>query len=228
MNYEMMENNKVFLMGTVASQATFSHEVFGEGFYELYLSVKRLSDHNDIIPITISERLLGKDDFAIGKEVAVRGQFRSYNKLVDDKSKLMLTVFVRELAEVDPSMNPNIIELSGYVCKPPIYRTTPFKREICDVLLAVNRAYNKSDYLPCIAWGRNARYIKGAAVGQKVFLSGRIQSREYQKKISEDENLTKTAYEISISKISFSEDTQTLTDKTLSNIEQEYDIAEQM
>ncbi len=226
MSYEMMENNKVFLTGTVASQATFSHEVFGEGFYELALSVKRLSDHSDIIPITISERLLSKEQFAIGQQVSIKGQFRSYNKIVEDKSKLMLTVFVREIVDLDPSVNPNIIELSGYICKPPIYRTTPFKREICDVLLAVNRAYNKSDYLPCIAWGRNARFIKNAQVGQKVFLSGRIQSREYQKKISEEENLTKTAYEISISKVSFGEEEQLVEKLSANDILTHYDIAE--
>ncbi len=227
MNYEFMENNKVFLIGSVQSEPQFSHEVFGEGFYELSLSVKRLSDHNDIIPITISERLLNDRDFKIGNTIAIKGQFRSYNKLVDNKSKLMLTVFVRELTEVDESMNPNIIELSGYVCKPPIYRTTPFKREISDLLLAVNRAYNKSDYLPCIAWGRNARFIKNATVGQKVFLSGRIQSREYQKKISDQENLTKTAYEISISKISFIDNAQSIIQSNnVNSIYQTYDIAE--
>lgn len=201
MNYELLENNKVFLSGEIVSKPVFSHEVYGEGFYELNLSVQRLSDHNDIIPITVSERLLGNGDFDEGNKIAVRGQFRSYNKMIDGKSKLILTVFVRETAEIDESMNPNIIELSGFICKEPIYRTTPFNREICDLLLAVNRAYNKSDYLPCIAWGRNARYIKNSPIGQKVFISGRIQSREYQKKINDNEVLTKTAYEISINKI---------------------------
>ena len=201
MNYELMENNKVFLKGEVVSCPQFSHEVFGEGFYELQLKVSRLSDNFDIIPITVSERLLANNNFDIGATVCIKGQFRSYNKLEGSKSKLLLTVFVRDLIEMDESMNPNIIELNGFICKEPIYRTTPFKREICDVLLAVNRAYNKSDYLPCIAWGRNARYVKNIKIGQKVTIIGRIQSREYQKKISESENLTKTAYEISISKI---------------------------
>ena len=201
MNYELMDNNKVFLKGVVISNPVFSHEVFGEGFYELNLNVKRLSDNYDIVPITISERLVNDDSFSLGSFVAIKGQFRSYNKLVDGKSKLLLTVFVREVIEADETINPNIIELNGYVCKEPIYRTTPFKREICDVLLAVNRAYNKSDYLPCIAWGRNARFVKNIKVGQKVCIIGRIQSREYQKKLSEDESLVKTAYEISISKI---------------------------
>ena len=202
MNYELMENNKVYLMGRVVSKPVYSHEVLGEGFYELNLSVKRLSEHNDIIPITVSEKLLTGDDFALGQDVFVKGQFRSYNKLIDGKSKLMLTVFVREIGMWDDSYNPNVIEITGYVCKPPIYRTTPFKREICDLLVAVNRAYNKSDYLPCIAWGRNARYIQNASVGQKITIVGRIQSRDYQKRISDDEVQTRVAYEISVSKIS--------------------------
>lgn len=201
MNYEMMNNNKVFLYGKIETQPVFSHETFGEAFYEMLMSVPRLSQHNDLIPITVSEKLLSNNKFAVGNSVAIKGQFRSYNKLVDGASKLVLTVFVREIIEVDESMNPNIIEIVGYVCKPPIYRTTPFKREICDVLVAVNRAYNKSDYLPCIAWGRNAKYIKDAEVGTQISIVGRIQSRDYQKKLSDTEVVTKTAYEISVSKI---------------------------
>ena len=201
MNYEMMNNNKVFLLGKIETEPVFSHETFGEAFYEMQMSVPRLSEHNDLIPITVSEKLLTNNKFDVGNKVAIKGQFRSYNKLVDGASKLVLTVFVREIIEVDESMNPNIIEIVGYVCKPPIYRTTPFKREICDVLVAVNRAYNKSDYLPCIAWGRNAQYIKDAEVGTQISIVGRIQSRDYQKKLSETETVTKTAYEISVSKI---------------------------
>ena len=201
MNYEMMNNNKVFLLGKIETETVFSHETFGEAFYEMQMSVPRLSEHNDLIPITVSEKLLTNNKFDVGNKVAIKGQFRSYNKLVDGASKLVLTVFVREIIEVDESMNPNIIEIVGYVCKPPIYRTTPFKREICDVLVAVNRAYNKSDYLPCIAWGRNAKYIKDAEVGTQISIVGRIQSRDYQKKLSETETVTKTAYEISVSKI---------------------------
>ena len=201
MNYEMMNNNKVFLLGKIETEPVFSHETFGEAFYEMQMSVPRLSEHNDLIPITVSEKLLTNNKFDVGNKVAIKGQFRSYNKLVDGASKLVLTVFVREIIEVDESMNPNIIEIVGYVCKPPIYRTTPFKREICDVLVAVNRAYNKSDYLPCIAWGRNAKYIKDAEVGTQISIVGRIQSRDYQKKLSETETVTKTADEISVSKI---------------------------
>lgn len=205
MNYELMNNNKVFLCGKVSSEPEFSHETFGEGFYEIKLSVPRLSEHMDIIPIIVSEKLLAKDVFKLDNTIAIKGQFRSYNKIVDGKSRLMLTVFVREIIEIDSTMNPNIIEIEGFVCKPPVYRTTPFKREICDVLVAVNRAYNKSDYLPCIAWGRNARYIKDISVGTKVSIVGRIQSREYQKKYSETEIETKTAYEISVNKIQLAE-----------------------
>ena len=193
--------NKVLLSGEIITQPVYSHSVYGEGFYEMMLSVPRLSEHNDVLPITISERLIADRDIKPGSQISLDGQFRSYNKISDGKSRLMLTVFVRELIDGEPA-SPNLIELEGYICKPPIYRTTPFKREICDILLAVNRAYNKSDYIPCIAWGRNARYVKGIAVGQKIYITGRIQSREYQKKYSETETETKTAYEISINKIS--------------------------
>ena len=201
MKYELLSNNRVFLCGTIQSNPVFSHESFGEAFYEIQLCVKRLSEQNDLIPITISDKLLTRD-MVIGKNLAISGQFRSYNKIEDGKSKLMLTVFVREIIEYNPSMNPNIIEISGFICKEPTYRTTPFKREICDVLIAVNRAYNKSDYLPCIAWGRNARFVKNLEIGKKVNLVGRIQSREYQKKLEDGSLITRIAYEVSINKIS--------------------------
>ncbi len=195
-----MKNNKVTISGEVVSEPEFSHEVYNEGFYEFYLKVSRLSVAYDIIPVTISERLMKISNITVGSKVSGVGQFRSYNKLQDGKSKLLLTVFLREIVPYDEYSNPNSIEITGYVCKEPIFRTTPFNREISDVLLAVNRSYNKSDYLPCIAWGRNARFVKEFVVGDKVNVSGRIQSREYQKKI-DDEVVTRTAYEISLSKI---------------------------
>lgn len=200
MNYEQMNNNKVYLTGTIVSEPEFSHEVFGEGFYEMKLSVPRLSDQSDILPITISERLIEDNLIKINKQISITGQFRSYNKIEGTKSKLMLTVFVREVQN-EESCPVNLIELNGYICKPPIYRTTPFKREICDILIAVNRAYNKSDYIPCIAWGRNARFIKSAEVGEKVKLSGRIQSRDYQKQMPDGKTITRTAFEVSVNKI---------------------------
>ncbi|MBP3422616.1 MAG: single-stranded DNA-binding protein [Clostridia bacterium] len=201
MNYVTDKNNRVYIFGEIVSDATFSHEVYGEGFYEFYVRVMRLSGQADILPVTLSERLIQGGMLGKGKPLCAIGQFRSYNKIENGRSRLMLTVFVRELLEELPDRNPNSILLSGYICKPPIYRTTPFNREIADLLVAVNRAYNKSDYIPCIAWGRNARFVKNLTVGDKIAISGRIQSREYQKKLSETEVKTMTAYEVSVSKL---------------------------
>ena len=196
MNNFAEKNNKVFISGEIVTEAEFSHEVYGEGFYEMNVLVKRLSGQGDILPVTVSERLIADRALKPGVNINAFGQFRSYNKLVDGKSKLMLTVFVRELLSAVPVKNPNSIVLSGYICKPPVYRTTPFNREIADILIAVNRSYNKSDYIPCIAWGRNAR------------VAGRIQSREYQKRISEDDIRIMTAYEVSISKLAANENAE--------------------
>ncbi|MBO4251937.1 MAG: single-stranded DNA-binding protein [Clostridia bacterium] len=201
MNNLTEKNNKVFISGEIVSDAEFSHEVYGEGFYELFVLVKRLSGQGDILPITVSERLITDKNLQKGVTINALGQFRSYNKLVDGKSKLMLTVFVREIVEGLSVRNPNSIVLSGYICKSPVYRTTPFNREIADILIAVNRSYNKSDYIPCIAWGRNARFAQNLAVGEKIAIAGRIQSREYQKRISDEEIKVMTAYEVSISKL---------------------------
>lgn len=204
----LMTNNVVYLTGRVAEEPKYSHQVFGEGFYETKVEVERLSGLVDVIPVTVSERLLGEGDFEEGKYVSVSGQFRSYNKIADGKSRLMLTVFVRETNE-DLPPNTNKIELIGYVCKPPVYRTTPFKREIADVLIAVNRAYNKSDYIPCIAWGRNARFAEKLVVGDKVGLSGRIQSREYRKTDENGVESMRVAYEISVNRLSYADATDT-------------------
>ena len=201
MNYEQMDNNKVYIAGTILNVPEYSHEVMGEEFYECTLSVKRLSGCCDLVPITISERLIKEYELEKGSKIAFSGQFRSYNKQQQDKNRLILAVFVREVLPYDETQNSNIVEINGYVCKEPVYRTTPFKREICDVLIAVNRSYNKSDYLPCIAWGRNAKYVKDCKVGDNIKLAGRIQSRTYQKKISETETIEKMAFEISLSKI---------------------------
>ncbi|MBO5363647.1 MAG: single-stranded DNA-binding protein [Clostridia bacterium] len=206
MNYNSEKNNRVYVSGEIVSDATFSHEVYGEGFYEFFVKVMRLSGQADVLPVTVSERLIEKGSLQKGKRLSAIGQFRSYNKLENGKSRLMLTVFLRELVDDDPEKNPNNILLSGYICKPPVYRTTPFNREIADVLVAVNRAYNKSDYIPCIAWGRNARFVKTLSVGDRIAVSGRIQSREYQKKLSEAETKTMTAYEVSVSKLAAFDD----------------------
>ncbi len=203
MNYELLNNNRAELYGEVESEPVFSHELFGEGFYEFSIAVNRLSDKKDIIPVTISERLIPKDKLKIGDRIGIKGQMRSFNKFIDGKSKLMLTVFVRELVDYNEvnDIAPNIIELSGYLCKTPVFRTTPFNREISDLLVAVNRSYNKSDYIPAIAWGRNARFVKDAKVGSKIFISGRIQSRDYQKKRDDGVIEDKVAYEVSVNKI---------------------------
>ncbi|MBO5744013.1 MAG: single-stranded DNA-binding protein [Clostridia bacterium] len=203
-------NNEVKLTGLVDSELKVSHEIYGEAFYSFVLRVMRLSDICDYINVTVSERLLSSLELKKGSFVTVNGQFRSYNNYSDTGSRLILTVFARDIVISDEfsqeasGTNPNYIYLNGFLCKMPVYRTTPFGREITDILIAVNRAYNKSDYIPCIAWGRNARFSSNLSVGDNIKIWGRIQSREYQKKISENETITKTAYEISISKMEVS------------------------
>lgn len=204
MNDNNLKNNKVFLMGEIVEEPTYSHELYGEAFYEFYIGVNRLSGQRDVLPVTVSERLMTDVKLTNGEKIAVYGQFRSYNKLENERSKLMLTIFVRDFGTYDENeLNPNVAELNGYICKPPVYRTTPFNREICDVLLAVNRGYNKSDYIPCIAWGRNARFVKNIEVGHNIIISGRIQSRNYNKKLEGGETEVRTAYELSVAKIAF-------------------------
>lgn len=200
----ILESNMVTVCGKVVTEIEFSHEVYGEGFYSFLLEVPRLSDSFDYIPVTISERLVNKDKLIVGTIVEVDGQFRSYNSYTNEGNKLLLTVFARDISfleDIRQSKNPNQIYLNGYVCKKPIYRTTPFGREIADILLAVNRPYNKSDYIPCIAWGRNARFSQHLEVGTNIRLWGRVQSRNYQKKLENGDVVTKTAYEVSISKM---------------------------
>lgn len=216
MTDKVIESNNVTVYGVVTSKPEFSHEMYGEGFYMVYLEVPRLSDISDILPVTISERLIQGLNITVGSSLLVEGQLRSYNKYQEGNNKLILTIFARNLKAADQEVkNPNQIFLDGYICKKPIYRTTPFGREITDMLLAVNRPYNKSDYIPCIAWGRNARYSENLKVGERIRIWGRIQSRNYQKKISENEIVTRTAYEVSISKMEvLTENTDELKDKS--------------
>lgn len=198
MGYEQMQNNRAYIAGRVISAPVFSHEVLGEKFFDMVVAVKRLSDHEDEIPVTVSDRLMRDASLDVGDSVGVSGQLRSYNKQAEGRSKLVLRVFARELDD-GICDTPNRIELEGYVCKPPVYRVTPFKREICDMLLAVNRAYNKSDYIPAIAWGRNAKYAGEFAVGDKVAVTGRIQSRTYEKVLPDGSTEERVAYEVSVS-----------------------------
>lgn len=202
---KVIENNKVCIVGEIVSGFQYSHEVFGEGFYIVNVSVNRLSNMADVIPLMISERLIDVTNDYTGKKIEVIGQFRSYNRHEGVKNRLVLSIFVRELQLVEElpeeQNKSNQIFLDGYICKAPVYRKTPLGREIADVLVAVNRPYGKSDYIPCIAWGRNARFAAGLEVGSHLLLWGRVQSREYTKKINEEQVEKRTAYEVSISKI---------------------------
>ena len=204
MTDKVIENNQVVVIGEIVGDFVYSHEIFGEGFYMVDLLVKRLSDSADLIPLMVSERLMDVTQDYRGNTVMVSGQFRSYNRHEEHKNRLILSVFVREVEFVEEPVEnekTNCIFLDGYICKEPIYRKTPLGREIADILLAVNRPYGKSDYIPCISWGRNARYSSSFQVGERCRIWGRIQSREYIKKISEDEAEKRVAYEVSVSKL---------------------------
>ena len=200
---DMNERNSAVISGVIVKELSFSHEVYGEGFYCFSVRVQRLSDAADIIPVIVSERLMDAGEYCLNRYVRIDGQFRSYNSLAGGP-KLSLMVFAREVsfpAKEDDAQDLNQVVLNGFICKPPVYRTTPFNREITDILLAVNRAYNKSDYIPCISWGRNARYCGRRQVGDNVIITGRIQSRKYQKKLPDGNVLDKVAYEVSVSKL---------------------------
>ena len=196
-----MENNQLNLCGVIESAPVMDHEVFGEHFYRLDLRVPRLSGAQDILPVTVSERLMNSQ-VAPGVRIAVEGQLRSYNKVMAGAGRLLLTAFAQRLLPPDDEENPNTIHLVGAICKPPAFRTTPFGREISDLMLAVNRAFGKSDYIPCIAWGRTARYAAQLHVGDRLEVQGRFQSREYQKQMPDGTVLTRIAYEVSLSRLS--------------------------
>ena len=207
MDTNYLENNYLTLVGKVTGEKKFSHEIYGEKFYSFNLSIPRLSGNSDIIPITISERLITDEMLTEGNKLLIKGQFRSYNSYENERNRLVLTVFTKEvkfLEEQEEEFKPtkentsNEVILDGYICKKPIYRKTPFGIEIADILLAVNRAYNKSDYIPTIAWGRNARFCQNLEVGAQVKIIGRVQSRQYEKKYEDGTSEMKVAYEVSI------------------------------
>ena len=206
MNLKQASTNIVSLTGRVTQAPTYSHQVCRESFYKTFLEVRRLSEKIDTIPIIISEKLVYDNEIIEGSFICVNGQFRSYNLLIEGMSRLMLNVFVKDLSQVEENKNPNTIELVGFICKEPIFRITPFKREVCDIILAVNRAYNKSDYIPCIVWGRNARYAKTLEIGDKIIINGRIQSRTYKKLKDNGEYEERVAYEVSIDRFTGSEE----------------------
>ena len=221
MNTNYLENNYLTLVGKVTGEKKFSHEIYGERFYVFNLEIARLSGVSDVIPITVSERLVTEEMLVEGKKLLVKGQFRSYNSYENEKNRLILTVFAKDVMEVEENEDEeenemvkkdeitNEVVLIGYICKAPIYRQTPFGREIADVLLAVNRAYNKSDYIPTIAWGRNARFCKNLEVGSKVKIVGRVQSRMYEKKYEDGTVENRVAYEVSIGSLEVVEENDT-------------------
>lgn len=225
MDTNYLENNYLTLVGKVTGEKKFSHEIYGERFYTFNLSIPRLSGNADIIPITISERLLEEDTLTEGKKLLIKGQFRSYNSYENERNRLILTVFAKDLQEIEEDSEEtendivrkdiitNEVVLIGYICKKPIYRQTPFGREISDLLLAVNRAYNKSDYIPCIAWGRNARFCQNLEVGSQVKLVGRVQSRTYEKKHEDGTIENRIAYEVSVGSLEVMEDKEDIKSK---------------
>lgn len=198
--------NYLHLSGVICAEPTYGHEVFGEKFYYATLSVPRLSGAEDLLPITLSERLMDGAQLSLGSPLAIEGQLRSYNKVIEGAGRLLITGFAQRLAPVDSDENPNQVQLTGALCKPPSYRTTPFGREIADLMLAVNRAYGKSDYIPCITWGRTARFASHLNVGDKVTLLGRFQSRAYQKQLADGTVIGKTAYEVSVGRLTMAQD----------------------
>ncbi len=205
LNY--VDDNEARIVGVCMGEASLSHSVKEEKFYNFKVKVDRLSENSDVLVVTASERILCELGDINGKKLEITGQFRSYNNYSASGNKLILTLFARDIEEADiDALCDNEIYLNGFLCKNPVYRVTPFGREIADILLAVNRAYNKSDYIPCIAWGRNARFVKNMQVGQNIKIWGRMQSREYQKKVNENETVTKTAYEVSVNQLELAEE----------------------
>ena len=231
MDTNYLESNYLTLVGKVTGEKQFSHEIYGERFYTFKLSIARLSGNADIIPITVSERIINDEMLSEGKKLLLKGQFRSYNSYENEKNKLILTVFAKDVTELKEEVEEdsefakkdsvtNEVVLVGFICKKPIYRQTPFGREIADILLAVNRAYNKSDYIPSIAWGRNARFSQNLEVGTKVRIVGRVQSREYEKKFEDGRVENRIAYEVSIGSLEIVEEVNPEKEAEVENVEE--------
>ncbi|MCD8239254.1 MAG: single-stranded DNA-binding protein [Clostridiales bacterium] len=204
MQQDIRATNRIAVTGRIEGEFSFSHRVYGEGFYSFFIRVPRLSEVCDLLPVTISERLIDENTMHPGAEITIKGQLRSYNTYSENRNHLILSIFTKDVAypdELSRNEPPNSVCLNGFICKPPLYRTTPLGREIADILLAVNRTYGKSDYIPLIAWGRNALFSKNLAVGSNILIEGRMQSRLYQKKFDNGETAEKTAYEVSVSKM---------------------------
>lgn len=205
MEQEIRKNNRATIVGKPKSDFVYSHTVYGEQFYELKMAVKRFSGIEDEVLVLVSERMVDVSQPLDAEQyIWVEGGYRSHNSHESTRSRLILTLFAQKFeiaSEIPEGGKNNRIALDGYVCKEPIYRKTPLGREIADVLIAVNRNYGKSDYIPCIFWGRNARFASKFEIGSHIQIEGRIQSREYVKKLSETEAERRIAYEVSVGKI---------------------------
>lgn len=189
------ENNAATVAGVVATEPK-KYDCCGEMFYAFDLSVMRMSGAIDLIPVNMPVVLC--DELNFGDRISLVGQVRTYNRVVDGKSRLFVVFFALETADYTDYINE--IELTGFFCKPPVRRTTPLGRDICDAQIAVNRDRQKSDYIPLIIWGRTARLISRLDVGAHVNVKGRLQSRVYQKQ-TEQGVVEKTAYEVSVNRI---------------------------
>ena len=195
-----MDTNRAELVGSIDSAPVFSHSAYGENFYELPLSVCRRSGAADLLRVILSDRLTMDTPISEGMTIHISGQIRTYNETdASGICRLNIVVFARAIEALDESCrHENGISLTGFVCKPPIRRTSPLGREICDLMLAANRMYGKSDYIPCIAWGRSAVFASGFPVGTHLSAVGRLQSREYKKRNAEGDVSVRTAYEVSV------------------------------
>lgn len=196
---QMLDENRAVLTGTVLAGPEFSHKTYGESFYIITLGVTRKSGYEDCVPLMMSEKLMCGCDITAGEMITVEGQIRTYNRQYDGRNHLMIVIFAKswEYVNADSEMENNVL-LEGFVCKETVRRTSPLGRELCDIMLAVNRMYNKSDYIPCIAWGRNAIFAGELNVGDKIYIEGRLQSRKYRKYDENGMPMEKTAYEVSV------------------------------
>lgn len=201
----MNGNNYVRITGYV-DKFVYDHTAYDERFYSSFVHSQRRSGTVDDIPVIASEYLVKKDDFD-GKYVEIDGEFRSMNMEVEGKSKLILQIFAKNIRTTqEKADDENKIVLNGFVVKKPVYRITPSGREITNMLIAVNRPRWRSDYIPCVCWGRSAKWAEDLTVGTAIFIEGRIQSRTYVKKLSDEEREVRTAYEVSIGKMEVNDD----------------------
>ena len=193
--------NHITLCGTLRALPEYSHSNHERRFFRFELEVERLSGTADVLPVMAAEDVLMAADLFAGGRFLVEGQIRSFNSRAESGRRLIISVFAESVTTTEqPPQNDAV--LTGTICKPPIYRRTPLGREICDVMLAVPRQYQRTDYIPCILWGRSAQEAASALPGSKLHVTGRLQSRDYIKVI-DGESFTRTAYELSVTEAEF-------------------------